>query len=279
MKFQATVLTDTGNVRHHNEDSCLMDEALGLVVVADGMGGHAAGEVASRLAVEVVREQVARGLQTGTIPACGAPAPHWSDRTRLLAAAAHMANDVIFQAAQERPERRGMGTTLVAALRNGSRLSVVNVGDSRFYLFRHGVLSVVTRDHSLVAEQVAQGVISPAEAEASESGNILTRALGVGATVDLDAVEPSVRSGDTFLLCSDGLTKMVEDDVLVRSVREIEDPQQLCQYLVGLALERGGRDNVTVAVGRMGREGVWDRVRSFLRSKRFTSRKHKDGIL
>ncbi|MBL8024345.1 MAG: Stp1/IreP family PP2C-type Ser/Thr phosphatase [Elusimicrobia bacterium] len=278
MNFVATVLTDTGKVRHHNEDSCLLDDELGLVVVADGMGGHAAGEVASRLAVDVVRDQVAHGLRTGTIPACGVPPPHWSDRTRLLAAAVFTANEVIYQASQERVERQGMGTTIVAVLRNGSRLSVIHVGDSRFYLFRGGELAVVTRDHSLVAEQVAQGVLSPAEAEASESGNILTRALGVGPTIEMDAAEPTVCPGDLFLLCSDGLTKMADDEILKQSVREINDPQRLCPFLVRLALDRGGRDNVTVAVGRVGRERLLDRARSFFRSKMLTSRKNKEGL-
>ena len=168
MKLQSTVLTDTGKVRQSNEDSCLVDDEFGLLIVADGMGGHAAGEVASRLAVDVVHEQVARGLKTGTIPACGVPAPHWSDRTRLLAAAVTLANDIVFRASQERFERRGMGTTIVAALMNGDHLSVVHVGDSRFYLFRGERTIAVSRDHSLVAEKVAQGMISAREAETSE---------------------------------------------------------------------------------------------------------------
>jgi serine/threonine protein phosphatase PrpC len=270
MKMNATVMTDTGKVRKNNEDSCLVDDELGLVIVADGMGGHAAGEVASRLAVDVVREQVARGLKAGTIPAIGVPAPHWSDRTRLLAAAVTVANDVIFRASQERFERRGMGTTIVACLTNGSRLSVIHVGDSRFYLFRGGKIIAVTRDHSLVEEQVAQGMISSAEAESSESKNILTRALGVGATVDVDAMEPSVRSGDRALLCTDGLTKMMEDPDITKVLQESHDPIRTCQSLVTLALDRGGRDNVTVAVGEVLRERFFDRVATHFRQKLFS---------
>lgn len=261
MKIQATVLTDTGKVRKTNEDSCLVDDELGLIIVADGMGGHAAGEVASRLAVEVVREQVSRGLRTGLIPTCGTPAPHWSDRTRLLAAAVTLANDVIFRASQERFERRGMGTTIVAALTNGPRLSVVHVGDSRFYLYRGGRLIAVTRDHSLVAEQVAQGMITATEAETSESKNILSRALGVMAAVDIDAMEPAVQAGDMALLCTDGLTKMLDDEAIAKRVGETRDPVGLCQSLVGVALGRGGRDNVTVAAGRVQRESLIDRMR------------------
>lgn len=273
MKIQVTVLTDTGKVRKSNEDSCLVDEELGLMIVADGMGGHAAGEVASRLAVDVVREQVTRGLKTGTIPVCGIPAPHWSDRTRLLAAAVTMANDIVFRASQERFERRGMGTTIVAALIDGSRLSVIHVGDSRFYLFRGGRPVAVTRDHSLVAEQVAQGMISSAEAESSESKNILTRALGVGATVDIDAMELPVHAGDMALLCTDGLTKMVEDEGIAKTLHDAEDPLRVCQSLVALALDRGGRDNVTVAAGLVKRERFFDRFAERLRDKFFTQKK------
>jgi serine/threonine protein phosphatase PrpC len=127
-----------GKVRQNNEDSCLVDDALGLLIVADGMGGHAAGEVASRLAVDVVREQVARGLKTGTIPAHRRSAPPIGRTGPAPGRGGHLANDVIFRASQERFERRGMGTTIVACLVNGSRLSVVHVGDSRFYLFRGG---------------------------------------------------------------------------------------------------------------------------------------------
>lgn len=270
MKIQGAVLTDTGKVRNNNEDSCLVDDDLGLLIVADGMGGHAAGEVASRLAVDVVREQVTRGLKTGTIPACGVPAPHWSDRTRLLAAAVTMANDIVFRASQERFERRGMGTTIVAALINGSRLSVVHVGDSRFYLFRGGRILSVTRDHSLVAEQVAQGMISSTEAESSESKNILTRALGVMETVDIDAMELPVHAGDMALLCTDGLTKMVEDEGIAKTLQSAVDPLRVCQSLVALALDRGGRDNVTVAAGLLKRERFFDRMSERLRKKFFS---------
>ncbi|MBL0057708.1 MAG: serine/threonine-protein phosphatase [Elusimicrobia bacterium] len=177
-----------------------------------------------------------------------------------MAAAVTIANEVIFRAAAERPERHGMGTTLVAALMDGSRLSVVHVGDSRFYLFRGGRIVSVTRDHSFVAEQVARGLLTPAEAETSEAGNILTRALGVAASVEVDAMEPSLRNGDVALLCSDGLSKMVEDAAIVASLRDSKEPFQMCHNLVQLALERGGRDNVTVAAGRVRRERLWERA-------------------
>lgn len=267
MKIQGAVLTDTGKVRNNNEDSCLMDDELGLFIVADGMGGHAAGEVASRLAVDVVREQVTRGLHTGMIPSCGTPAPHWLDRTRLLAAAVTMANDIVFRASQERFERRGMGTTIVAALVSGDQLSVVHVGDSRFYLFRGGQINVVTRDHSLVAEQVAQGMITAREAETSESKNILSRALGVMATVEIDVMEPKVRAGDVALLCTDGLTKMVEDGEIAKTLQTAGDPLSACRSLVTLALDRGGRDNVTVAVGVVQREQFFERLKAVWRER------------
>lgn len=259
MKIFGTVVTDTGHVRKNNEDSCLIDDELGLFIVADGMGGHAAGEIASRLAVDVLRQQVAQGLKSGTIPSMGHLPIHWTGPTRLLAAAVHVANDIVFRASQERIERHGMGTTLTAALINGSRLSIVHVGDSRLYLFRKGVLTALTRDHSLVSEQLTQGLITPAQADASESKNILTRAVGVGQTVDVDAAEPLLNNGDKILLCTDGLTKMLDEKDIARVLEDGSDPLKSSKRLVDLALERGGLDNVTVAVGQVVREGVFER--------------------
>ncbi len=266
MKIIGTVMTDAGRVRKNNEDSCLIDEELGLFVVADGMGGHAAGEIASRLAVDVLHQQVAAGLSSGTIPSVGHLPIHWSGPTRLLAAAVHVANDIVFRASQEKIERHGMGTTLTAALINGARLSIVHVGDSRLYLFRKGHLMALTKDHSLVNEQLAQGLITAAQADASDSKNILTRAVGVGSTLDVDASEPLLRNGDWILLCTDGLTKMVEEGDIARVLNEGPDSLTVGKKLIDLALERGGRDNVTVAVGRVTRHGLFEKLRTGLRN-------------
>jgi protein phosphatase len=194
-----------------------------------------------------------------------------------LASAVTIANEVIFRSAAERPDRHGMGTTLVAALMDGSRLSVVHVGDSRFYLVRGGRIVSVTRDHSFVAEQVARGLLTPAEAEVSEAGNILTRALGVAATVEIDAMEPALRNGDVALLCSDGLSKMAEDAAILLSLRDSKGPFQMCHNLVQLALERGGRDNVTVVAGRIRRERLWERAVRLWRRTGFNPMRQGSG--
>jgi protein phosphatase len=269
MKLLAAALTDPGLVRKNNEDACLADDATGLLVVADGMGGHAAGEVASGLAVDVVREQVALGLRTGLFPAVEGSPLHLSKRARLLHAAVALANEAVFRASRERVERNGMGTTIVALLANGRRISLAHVGDSRAYLFRAGEFRPLTRDHSFVEEQVARGAMTREEAERSDAKNVLTRALGIAATVDVDVSEPLVKGGDVVLLCSDGLSKMVEDKEIARLLDGLSDPVQMCNNLVKLSLDRGGRDNVTVAVGRFaGGATLWNRVSDLWRATR-----------
>lgn len=260
MRFTSAVLSDVGKVRQNNEDSGLVDDSLGLLMVADGIGGHAAGEVASQLAVQVVRDQVRQALETGKIPAVGAVPDHYSDRARLLHAAIHLANDMILETANKNPSRRGMGTTVVAALKHGKRVTIAHVGDSRLYLYRKGKLRQITNDHSLVAEQVAQGLLTPEQAEKSDIQNVLSRALGVNPEVEVDVSEPALESGDLLLLCSDGLSRMVKDDDIARELDPRKEPAEMCHNLVRAALERGGKDNVTVAVGRVTSDSWWSRL-------------------
>jgi len=264
-QLHAAVLTDPGKVRRNNEDSCFADGDLGLLIVADGMGGHAAGEVASHLAVQVIRDQVVQALRTGKIPARDGAPLHLSDRARLLDAAVHLANDMILETAQKSPERRGMGTTVVAALLSGRRLAVAHVGDSRLYLLRKGEFRQITQDHSLVAEQVAKGLLTPEQAETSEIQNVLSRALGVKAEVEVDVTEPNLENGDLILLCSDGLSRMVKDGAISAELSRLKEPTEMCHNLVRLALEQGGRDNVTVAVGRVQSVGLWSSVKKLWR--------------
>jgi protein phosphatase len=269
MKLKVAAVTDPGKVRKNNEDNCWVDEELGLLIVADGMGGHAAGEVASQMAVDVIREQVAQGLKTGRIPAVGQKPIHLSQRAHLLTAALHVANEMIFAASERQPDKKGMGTTIVGVLVDEKSFAVAHVGDSRLYLYRGGNLRQITRDHSLVAEQVAKGLMTAEQAEKSESKNVLTRALGIGAEVEVDTDEYPLKPDDVLMLCSDGLCRMADDPVIADVLAGLKDPSEMCHNLVRLAVDRGGKDNVTVVVGKMERSGLLEKV-----SGRFSGRKN-----
>ncbi len=269
MKLKVAGFTDPGKVRKNNEDNYWVDEEAGLLIVADGMGGHAAGEVASQMAVDVIREQVSRGLKTGKIPAVGQKPPHLSERAHLLTAALHMANEMIFAAAERQADKRGMGTTIVAALVDAASFAVAHVGDSRLYLYRAGGLRQITRDHSLVAEQVAKGLMTEAEAEKSEIKNVLTRALGISPSVEIDADEYPLKPDDVLMLCSDGLCRMADDAVIADALSGLNNPSEMCHNLVQLAVERGGKDNVTVVAGKLERSGLLEKI-----SGRFSGRKN-----
>lgn len=263
MRLSISAASDTGRVRRNNQDAYGMDDRSGLLLVADGMGGHAAGEVASRIAVEVILKQVSQGLETGKIPAVGEVPLHLSDRGRLLLAAVRIANEMVYRSSLESPDRAGMGTTVVAALVRGGKATVAHVGDSRLYLWRKGKLTQWTQDHSLVAEQVQRGLLTKEDAVTALNQNVLTRALGIGDVVDVEIQEYAVRQGDVFLLCSDGLTRMVTDDEIAGVLRELSHPWQMCHNLVRLALDRGGKDNVTVTVGKIEGPLWWTRIKQF----------------
>jgi protein phosphatase len=220
-------------VRHGNEDTSLVDEQDGLWAVADGMGGHRAGEVASAIAVRTLQEafRAVPPTQVG------------------LEGAAVAANTAIRAAAEQDPELYGMGTTLVAIARTEEdELAYVNVGDSRIYLLRSGELQRLTIDHSLVEELVQEGSLTPEEARTHPKRNIVTRALGIADHVDVDGDTILPYTGDRYVLCSDGLTDEVEDDHVAGVLRRLADPDEAAAELVRLALEHGGRDNVTVLI-------------------------------
>ncbi len=264
MKLNAAGLTDPGQVRKNNEDNYWVDDESGLFLVADGMGGHNAGEVASQMAVDVIRQQVPQALKTGRIPAMGEKPLHLSERAHLLSSIVQMANEVVFAASQAKPENRGMGTTVVAVLADKKSFAVAHVGDSRLYLFRDGELKQITRDHSLVAEQVAKGLMTLEQAEQSDIKNVLTRALGVGPQVEVDVDEQPLRPGDLLLLCTDGLCRMAEDSVIRDELRRLSDPIEICNNLVRIANERGGKDNITVVAARCEAAGFWRKVAGML---------------
>jgi serine/threonine protein phosphatase PrpC len=245
MQVQAYGLTHVGRQRQHNEDSFLVADEARLYLVADGMGGHAAGEIASRIAVDSISEFILHTKEDdGTWP--HAYDEHYRRTTNRLMAAVRMANTRVLEAMRKDARLRGMGTTVVACLFDEDTMSFAHVGDSRAYLIREGQLSRITNDHSWVFEQVQAGMLTEAEAEKHPLRNVITRALGGALSVNPDASEVEAKTGDVYLLCSDGLTGMVPEDEILRLVTANEnDLQKACQQLIDTANERGGLDNVT----------------------------------
>ncbi len=254
MQIVSGGVTNVGRVRANNEDCFKIVEPLNLFVLSDGMGGEAHGEIASALAVETV---VKHCLETEADPAMtvfGDMPAIWSEKTKRLSSAVHLANKSIYDSAQKHPEQRGMGATITAVWIDGSRVSIAHVGDSRAYLLRSGSLQQLTSDHSLVAEQVRRGILTRAEAEKSEMQSVLLRALGAHDEIEVDAEEHTLFGRDILLLCSDGLTRMVTEPEIAGTLQAEPDPVKAAERLVELANDQGGADNVTVVVVRVGGE-------------------------
>jgi len=245
MDVKAYGLTDVGRQRQHNEDSFLVADEAKLFLVADGMGGHAAGEIASRIAVDSISEFIVHTKEDdGTWP--HAYDEQYTRTTNRLMAALRMANTRVLEAMRKDAKLRGMGTTVVACMADDSKISVAHVGDSRAYMIRNGRISRITNDHSWVFEQVQAGMLTEAEAEKHPLRNVITRALGGALSVTPDASEIDCRPGDLYLLCSDGLTGMVpEDQILELVTANADDLEKACRQLIDVANEHGGLDNVT----------------------------------
>jgi PPM family protein phosphatase len=250
MQVQAFGLTHVGRQRQHNEDTFLVADEAKLYLVADGMGGHAAGEIASRIAVDSISEFILHTKEDdGTWP--HAYDENYRRTTNRLIAAVQLANTRVLEAMRKDARLRGMGTTVVACLADDTTMSVAHVGDSRAYLIRNGQLSRLTNDHSWVFEQVQAGMLTEAEAEKHPLRNVITRALGGALSVNPDAAEVESRPGDVYLLCSDGLTGMVPEEEILRVVTDSSgDLEKACQELIDIANERGGLDNVTAILVR-----------------------------
>lgn len=242
--------SDTGRVRPGNEDAIAWDESLGLVLLADGMGGYEGGEVASNLAVSTVLETFRQPL-----------AAHWHEAEwtreisepvlKLYAAVSH-SNQVVYETAQRQPEYRGMGTTLLAAYFHDNRVTLAHIGDSRIYLWRKQELSQLTIDHTVVQRQIEKGEITPEEAPFSEYHGVLTRALGIDPVVEVDMREVVTQPGDIYLLCSDGCYDMLTDDEMVAILSGDPDNAHLLpRQLVHKANENGGYDNISAVVARV----------------------------
>ncbi|HSQ77825.1 MAG TPA: Stp1/IreP family PP2C-type Ser/Thr phosphatase, partial [Nitrospirota bacterium] len=235
--------TDTGKTRKNNEDSYLVDEGLGLYAVADGIGGHEGGEVASRMAIEglsqIVRERCS-GADHSISAECD---PAGTELSRAFT----LVNGTIRQAAAVNPALLSMGTTMTALLFRETTAHLAHVGDSRAYRLRAGVLTQVTDDHTIIADQVRAGLLTPEQAQRSPYRHVITRALGIDQELIADLHVLEARPDDTFLLCTDGLTEMV-DDAEIRRILSRASPQEAAERLVREANDRGGVDNITVVV-------------------------------
>jgi serine/threonine protein phosphatase PrpC len=257
--------TDTGRVREHNEDMIAVDGDIGLAVLADGMGGYNAGEVASGIAVKTVVNLVreALALQDLSIPD---PATGLSRPTIILRDAIQRANKIIYQTARTQTQCQGMGTTVVAALFYDNKVTVAHVGDSRLYRMRGSEIEQVTLDHSLLQELVDRGFYSPEEAQRASNKNYVTRALGVENQVDVEMQEHPVLKGDVYLLCSDGLSDMIGDDDMVVTMNTFgNNLNSVGQHLIQLANDNGGKDNISVVLAQVvdsfpARRGIFDKI-------------------
>jgi PPM family protein phosphatase len=250
VKIEIGARTDRGRVRENNEDNYKIDADLKLFVLSDGMGGVEHGEIAASIAVESIVDYCRSARNDSQITSYGRSQDHLSKQTNRLVSAIQFANSKIFEAASQNPEKHGMGATVVGIWLDRARLSIAHVGDSRLYLLRSGSLSQVTSDHSLVAEQVRQGVMTQMEADHSPLQNVLTRALGTQPYVEVEGQEKDLLAGDVLLLCSDGLSKMITDSEIAATFRAQSAAQDAADSLINKANQNGGYDNVTAIVVR-----------------------------
>lgn len=235
-------LTDTGRVRSGNEDAWAADPAQGLYIVADGMGGHNAGEIAARLVVESLPKMVHKRISTAA-----APSTSQALARRLRSAVSRLSRDV-YQQAMTEPGLMGMGATVVLAMIQGDDAVIVHMGDSRAYLLRGGKLRLLTKDHSVVQELIDRGHISPEEAATHPHRNRITASVGMPGDPSPDSRRVPLHAGDKLLLCSDGLAGMIEDEEIAHLLATLEPPADVCKHLIDAANHAGGHDNITAVV-------------------------------
>ncbi len=238
-------LTDVGLLRDHNEDAIASDVTMGFVILADGMGGYKAGEVASEIAVLSITAELKEemlhfrpGQQSDVAQ---------QPEARLIIDAVNHANEVIYHVSQTQPQCAGMGTTLVVGLFTNNKLLVGHIGDSRMYRLRSQILTQITEDHSLLQEQIKAGLIAPEQAKFATNRNLVTRALGIDAEVELELNEYNVEVDDIYLLCSDGLSDLVDDEIMQSTLNAYaSNLADAAEVLVQLANDNGGKDNISV---------------------------------
>lgn len=240
MKYQFHAITDPGRTRENNEDSVAFDDEALVAVLADGMGGYNAGEIASGMATAFIKSELSRWMiEAGALA-------QLKEIRRAMEICVENANLAIYNSANANPAFSGMGTTLVLGVFKEDRLLLGHIGDSRCYRLRANTLEQITKDHSLLQEQIDAGLISPEQAAVSPIKNLVTRALGVEQMVGLEVNEHSVESGDLYLMCSDGLSDMVADELIARIASEGAEVSQIATNLVTAANDHGGKDNISV---------------------------------
>jgi len=241
-------ISDVGLKREGNEDSFSTDDSLSLYVAADGMGGHLAGEIASQVSVEIINKTFRKWVdeEAGVDDIFGEPDDSLSLEGNYVLGCIRLANRVVYEMALEQKKYHGMGTTVVIVLVTPTLIITANVGDSRIYLVRDGELEVLSKDHTIVAEQVEMGMMTEEEAATSSMRHILTRNLGSAENVEPDVFEIEPTNNDRFILCSDGLTDLVADEEIEEMTNNEDDPEALCRKFIDKVLKRGAHDNTTI---------------------------------
>jgi protein phosphatase len=244
MTIEMLAAVDPGRARSNNEDSVATDESVALAVLADGMGGYNAGEVASNMATSFIRTELGRWLREASGQASDA------EVRRAMDICVDNANRAIFNSANANPQYAGMGTTLVVAVFREDRVLLGHVGDSRCYRLRGGRLQQITRDHSLLQEQIDAGLITPEQAAFSANKNLVTRAVGVEDSVQLETHQHDIQPGDLYMMCSDGLSDMLDDPAIAQLLIAHESLESGIRALIDAANDAGGKDNISVILMR-----------------------------
>ena len=260
LTLQVAGKTDIGTVRTNNEDNFGYDTRYGIFVVCDGMGGQAAGERASKIAVDTILAFFRQNSRSGSTQVVGRTFEGVSERANLLGQAIRLANQSIHEEASRNISQSGMGSTIVAVLVEDRYFSIANVGDSRIYLLREGAIQQLTNDHSLVMEQVRRGLMTEEEAANSQMQNVIVRSLGVEESVEPDLEDHEFAPGDVLLLCCDGLSRFVQDSVMVDVVSRSETLEKACEGLIEQAKAAGSDDNITCLLLRMVEQSRTERM-------------------
>jgi len=250
MALEAAGMTDVGLVRNHNEDNFFFDTNLGIFIVADGLGGHAAGEIASKIVVDQVAKFIEHTADSGTTILSSLNSKFASVNEIRLKTAIQMSNKAISENIVLHPERETMGSTIVACLIQGKQVTMAHVGDSRGYKLSKDGIKQITRDHSWVAEQVANGLLTKEEAKRHPFRNIITQALGNNSELNIEIHEFEITNSETILLCSDGLSGMIPDEQILAIFNEASNLQDAARTLILKAIENGGEDNITLVLVR-----------------------------
>lgn len=268
VELQITAKTDTGLVRSHNEDSFAINPELGFAILADGMGGYSAGEVASGMATALLKDALDAALEPAAWNARIARGEHPQP---LLVDAIERTNRIIFESGRNEPKYSGMGTTLVVTTLYQDQITIAHVGDSRAYRLRQGRLVQLTRDHSLLQEQLDAGLISPELARVAPYRNLVTRAVGVDPTVEVEAHDYLTEAGDLYMLCSDGLTDMLPDQEISECLATADvSLDTACEALITRANDHGGYDNISVVLMKIQSidsraESLFTRIRNWIK--------------